>query len=34
MTMEEYFKFLEDYWKMFPPPTSQPPKKEYKILLL
>jgi hypothetical protein len=33
MTLEEYFQFLEQYWKMFPVPP-QKPKIEYKNILL
>jgi hypothetical protein len=33
-TMEEYFQFLEQYWKMFPAPTEPAPKKEYTLILL
>jgi hypothetical protein len=32
--MEEYFQFLEQYWQMFEPPKEQPPKMEYKKILL
>ena len=33
-TMEEYFKFLEQYWQMFEPPKE--PKKAivYKVILI
>ena len=31
MSMEEYFQFLEQYWKLFGPP---PPKIEYKNILI
>jgi len=34
MTMEEYFKFLEEYWKMFPPPTEPKKKIAYKLILI
>lgn len=33
-TMEEYFKFLKEYWSLFPPPESRPKKIEYKLILL
>lgn len=34
MTIEEYFQFLEQYWKLFEPPKQQAPKKEYKNILI
>lgn len=33
-TMEEYFQFLEQYWKMFPAPKERAPKKEYYLILI
>jgi hypothetical protein len=34
MTMEEYFKFLEEYWKIFGPPPPPKPKIPYKKILI
>lgn len=33
-TMEEYFQFLEAYWRMFTPPSQPKSKTEYKIVLI
>jgi len=34
MTMEEYFDFLEQYWKLFGPPPPPKPKIEYTNILI
>lgn len=33
-SFEDYFQFLEQYWQMFEPPTEQPAKIEYTLVLL
>lgn len=33
-TMEEYFQFLEQYWRLFDPPQEPAKKPEYKLILL
>lgn len=34
MTMEEYFKFLEEYWRLFGPPPAPKAKIKYKLILI
>jgi hypothetical protein len=33
-SLEAYLQFLEQYWKLFKPPTEPKKKKEYKNVLL